>query len=616
MTSSPTVQLDSPPAPVVIKPKRFFKSRNPDNDQNQNLGKISSGHESDPAHLPPFPMPITIPTPRKHEVKKPKPGKKPRRKESTSGSDAEMKELYNTTNVTPPDTQQSNKSSTSPSIKLRIFKDKKTAKFVSVSDTSLPPKLEPQVQKDENMASPPQPKRRGRKPKAEKQEAKVKSRPVKIMKPEPATPQRRSGRLTRNSTRLRSSDSTREMPTLTPVEGDSESLQNRSPPHGNGLNVEGEKNVQMVDSAEKLVQRLAEEDSEFRELTAMLSSMEGGSENCDQSPLPSSPTLPNYHEELPVQPSPINYSTTATSSPSESSVQKGQVLESPSTPEAAAPRDFRSILEDEWDENYEDETPKKSTSPSKVSRFEMPEFMAEKSPAYGRNQTGITPEPHEFQSNAVLQIPQPHLNSSYAVRNLLSEITGNDAESTTSATATVEDPTPEPQEFGQEPLPFLTPEKLFPTAESGGSAKKSSIFKSRMTTTASSSGQAPNPKKRLALYKHKFGQEVTDKQEFTQPPPAMRSPGGFEVDFTDASEPLSLRRGNRLDEDGNEIGEASKVYCSHETKKLFTVVRNVKAIHELQESGEVHEFDGDIWYILEDLKQSNPISSRLVINNF
>lgn len=48
------------------------------------------------------------------------------------------------------------------------------------------------------------------------------------------------------------------------------------------------------------------------------------------------------------------------------------------------------------------------------------------------------------------------------------------------------------------------------------------------------------------------------------------------------------------------------LYCS----QFYTVVRNVKRAHQIQESGEFQEFNDDVEYILDALKDNNPIGTR------
>lgn len=45
--------------------------------------------------------------------------------------------------------------------------------------------------------------------------------------------------------------------------------------------------------------------------------------------------------------------------------------------------------------------------------------------------------------------------------------------------------------------------------------------------------------------------------------------------------------------------------------QYYTVVRNVKKAHQIQESGEFQEFNDDVEYILDALKDNNPIGTRL-----
>lgn len=51
--------------------------------------------------------------------------------------------------------------------------------------------------------------------------------------------------------------------------------------------------------------------------------------------------------------------------------------------------------------------------------------------------------------------------------------------------------------------------------------------------------------------------------------------------------------------------------------QFYTVIKNVKKVHQLQESGEFQEFNDDVEYILDALQKSNPIgnSSFLIYFN-
>nr|CAD7423573.1 unnamed protein product [Timema monikensis] len=94
--------------------------------------------------------------------------------------------------------------------------------------------------------------------------------------------------------------------------------------------------------------------------------------------------------------------------------------------------------------------------------------------------------------------------------------------------------------------------------------KKGSIFKSRSLLSNGS-------RKRLALYKHK---------------PAADS------------DPL------------DEQESITSVKCPRKAKGFYTVVRNVKKAHQIQESGEFQEFNDDVEYILDALQDNNPIGTR------
>ena len=47
--------------------------------------------------------------------------------------------------------------------------------------------------------------------------------------------------------------------------------------------------------------------------------------------------------------------------------------------------------------------------------------------------------------------------------------------------------------------------------------------------------------------------------------------------------------------------------------QFYTVIRNVKKAHQIQESGEFQEFNDDVEYILDALQDNNPIGTRYVL---
>jgi len=67
--------------------------------------------------------------------------------------------------------------------------------------------------------------------------------------------------------------------------------------------------------------------------------------------------------------------------------------------------------------------------------------------------------------------------------------------------------------------------------------------------------------------------------------------------------------------DGNdeENDESQSLRCPRRTKDYYTVVRNVKKAHQIQESGEFQEFNDDVDYILDALQAQNPTATRSLI---
>lgn len=68
-------------------------------------------------------------------------------------------------------------------------------------------------------------------------------------------------------------------------------------------------------------------------------------------------------------------------------------------------------------------------------------------------------------------------------------------------------------------------------------------------------------------------------------------------------------QGDPLDED---VGGGS-IRCPKRAKDYYTVVRNVKKAHQIQESGEFQEFNDDVDYILDALQAQNPTATRSVV---
>ncbi|XP_030760465.1 protein wings apart-like isoform X2 [Sitophilus oryzae] len=128
------------------------------------------------------------------------------------------------------------------------------------------------------------------------------------------------------------------------------------------------------------------------------------------------------------------------------------------------------------------------------------------------------------------------------------------------------------------------------------SKKKGSIFKSRALVDDDS-------KKRRARYVHKWIDDKDGKPGGETP--ARTNPETTELDFDEyIGEPLT-----RLSKVEDEPGPTS-VHCPKTDKPYYMVVRNVKKAHQIQEIGEFQEFNDDVEYILDALQDNNPISTR------
>ncbi|XP_057335368.1 protein wings apart-like [Microplitis mediator] len=144
--------------------------------------------------------------------------------------------------------------------------------------------------------------------------------------------------------------------------------------------------------------------------------------------------------------------------------------------------------------------------------------------------------------------------------------------------------------------------------------KKGSIFKSR-------SAGATNGNKRRALYKHKWcdndkesiAPENTVANISTPSAASGSTSAGPGVDF-DELEDSTLTRVVTYPEYDTEFGDDAEaitsVRCGKKVKGFYTVVKNVKKAHQIQESGEFQEFNDDVEYILDTLRENNPNATR------
>ncbi|KAL7299425.1 hypothetical protein TKK_0007668 [Trichogramma kaykai] len=181
----------------------------------------------------------------------------------------------------------------------------------------------------------------------------------------------------------------------------------------------------------------------------------------------------------------------------------------------------------------------------------------------------------------------------------------------------------------QEPSSVDGPSALLTSSSSSSSSsktfekpallKKGSIFKTRCTGTSSSN-------KRRALYKHKWcdgdkeskalsqdNAAATDTMmmdSLTSMPPTKSGtllPSG-EQQSSDASS-MSVMDFQESESSTTSYSDATSG-SGKKTKEFYTVVKNVKKAHQIQESGEFQEFNDDVEYILDTLRENNPNATR------
>ncbi|KAJ2947444.1 hypothetical protein O0L34_g17229 [Tuta absoluta] len=140
--------------------------------------------------------------------------------------------------------------------------------------------------------------------------------------------------------------------------------------------------------------------------------------------------------------------------------------------------------------------------------------------------------------------------------------------------------------------------------------KKGSIFKSKSLVNENSS---PLPaRKRRHLYRHEWNDKGNETPRPEQPenPEAANPVNQVPEELTR----VTKYRQPELVVDGPEATETVKPYtsvrCAKEAKEYYTVVRNVKKAHQIQEIGEFQEFNDDIEYLLDSLQDNNPVSTR------
>ena len=165
--------------------------------------------------------------------------------------------------------------------------------------------------------------------------------------------------------------------------------------------------------------------------------------------------------------------------------------------------------------------------------------------------------------------------------------------------------------------------------------KTRSIFKSR--NAAGGAGGGEKGKKGMSLYRHKwqaerdeFKAEVFNRavfggggsdsgkgasssdfdfgdSEFGESSSSSLPPSDSSFSSSKLTRVASSTAKGTLDETSMEV---TSVKCPRGQKDYYTVIRNVKKAHQIQDSGEFQEFNDDVEYILGGLGAKNSLSTR------
>ncbi|XP_058789303.1 protein wings apart-like [Phymastichus coffea] len=145
--------------------------------------------------------------------------------------------------------------------------------------------------------------------------------------------------------------------------------------------------------------------------------------------------------------------------------------------------------------------------------------------------------------------------------------------------------------------------------------RKGSIFKTRSTGTM-------NSNKRRALYKHKWSDNEKDQKCSDPTTDKINTATKFDITLDkniilsgkefDSAELSRVVPCTEMEEyiPDNLENTATNIRCDKNSKGFYTVVKNVKKAHQIQESGEFQEFNDDIEYILDTLRENNPNATR------
>lgn len=155
--------------------------------------------------------------------------------------------------------------------------------------------------------------------------------------------------------------------------------------------------------------------------------------------------------------------------------------------------------------------------------------------------------------------------------------------------------------------------------------KKGSIFKSRSLVNEEKSLPTGARKRTFALYTHKWADDGKGNQTPRREPEPLVTPYDARPDSTEdvADEPIGaeLERVTKYRNVENRIQDIpgledeptesyTSVRCPKGAKDFYTVVRNVKKAHQMQEIGEFQDINDDVEYILDALQDNNPMSTR------
>ncbi|XP_014207509.1 uncharacterized protein LOC106638702 [Copidosoma floridanum] len=145
--------------------------------------------------------------------------------------------------------------------------------------------------------------------------------------------------------------------------------------------------------------------------------------------------------------------------------------------------------------------------------------------------------------------------------------------------------------------------------------KKGSIFKTRSTGAASIN-------KRHALYKHKWSDSEkelkllnVDSKKVEADILNLTPTSSNSIDYDAEIKNSHLTRITTFSENETNLSHeiestVTSIRCDKKVKGFYTVVKNVKKAHQIQESGEFQEFNDDVDYIMDTLRDNNPNATR------